>query len=343
MTDGRSARRGWGLALGAAACLLAALSVAPGGADDRPGAAGAGAGFTVAAPGEDPSLSAFRADVDRIVDGGGTWIRFGVRAEVVVAEWGGEDGVRFDPSGLDTVVRAARHARDAGLEVYLISTDGDPRPVSDAEYTRSMAAYWEGLAQTFAGEVTVWQIFNEPDGLHYRTRAEIPESRRPAYYADLGNRLEAAARIIGEHDPAGQVTTNVSGYPIDGSTGAYWQEFFDATAHGLDTLAVSAYPQLDPQALDRLPGLVEQMRSRYDKPVIIAEVGLQTCPECFTPDQQGAGVSAAVRALHAAGPQAILVYQLRDDRGSAEQDFGILYSDGRPKSGAGEVFDAVSE
>ena len=32
-------------ALGAAACLLAALSVAPGGADGRPGAAGAGAGL----------------------------------------------------------------------------------------------------------------------------------------------------------------------------------------------------------------------------------------------------------------------------------------------------------
>lgn len=353
MIDRRRARRGWGLALGAAACALLALSVVPRplpgdelGGSAAPGAgdaSGVGAGFTIAAPGDDPDLTEFRADVDRIVEAGGIWIRFGVRAEVVVAQWGVDSGVRFDVSGLDTVARAAEYARGAGLAVYLISADGDPRPVPTAEYERSMRTYWQGLAQTFAGDVAVWQIFNEPDGLHYRTHTEIPAGQRGAYYSDLGEALATAGEIIGALDPTALVTTNVSGWPIDEGTGAYWREFFDATADGLDVLGLSAYPQLDPGALDRLPGLVEDMEERYGKPTIIAEVGLQTCPECFTPAQQGAGVSAAVEALVAAGPLAILVYQLRDDALSAEPDFGILYSDGRPKAGAAEVLDAFPE
>lgn len=343
-------RSRWLRAVAAAAlvALVAVCAIADSRVQPVGGSTG-GAGFTVAAPGEDPSLRAFRADVERVAAHGGGWVRFGVRAADIVESWGiGTSGTpRLSAAGLEVVDRALGIAQRAGLRVNLLVVDADPsadRPLGSEAFLASMRSYWGQLAHRFAGKVELWQVFNEADGQHLQTHTVVAAAQRPAYLQALAAALRAARESIRGADPRARITTNLSGYPVDPGLPGRWDDALAVIGEPLDTVSVSLYPGLSRGALARLPTLVRGLRQRWGRPVFVGEVGLQTAPGTYSEGEQRRVVATAVRELRGAGVLGVLVYQLRDDAASgaqADDGFGILDSSGAPKSSAAAVYAAV--
>lgn len=321
--------------LGAAsicALLLAFLLVS-----DR----GVQGGYLVAAPGTTADLPAFERDLRAVKDNGGTWVRFGVRAYDVVDDWSDAGSIRFDPEGLDTVDSALDLATAAGLEVYLVTADTVPEEAvarSGRPYLEIMTDYWQHLAERFGDRVALWQVFNEADGGHFRTGDGLGGELPPAYLEELALVLDRAATTIRAAAPRVDVTTTANGYPVDDAMEEHWAVFFEAVGGPLDVVGVGLYPQVDQPAIGSLSDRLERLRDRVGKPVVVAELGLQTCPGCFSEADQGTYVAASLRELRSAPVRAVLVYELRD---SDQYGFGILHRGWIPKAGAQEIGESL--
>lgn len=323
------------------AALVVAVTVGLTLADPDPEETARGAGFTVNAPGETPDLTAFNEQIATVAEEGGTWVRFGVPAVWAVEQWGQGDQMVFDERVLETIDDAIDSARDAGLSVYLITTDSYYMDDDRELYRDIMSGYWGALADRFADRVDVWQVYNEADGWDY-VNADPDRDTGPEYLEKLADDLGLARDVIRERNPEVLVTTNASGYPVDETLEAEWQTFFDAMGDSVDAITVSVYPQMNETAIAELPGELGALRDRYDKPVIVGEVGLQTCSTCFSEQDQGEYVARTVDSIAEADVLATLVYELQDSGTDGEGTFGALRIDGTKKSGAQEIFDAIA-
>lgn len=225
-------------------------------------------------------------------------------------DWDDGGTIAFDAEGLETVDTALDLARQAGLTVYLVTAGSVPVGILDAsgrDYLGVMTEYWRGLAMRYGDRVDVWQVFNEADGLHFRTAQSLGDGPPAAYLAELAEVLDAAARTIRSLAPGVRVTTTAGGYPVDDAMEERWARFFGAVGGPLDVLAVGLYPQADYRSIDSLTSRLERLRSRMDHPVIVAEVGLQTRRGCFTEADQGTFLAATLRGLLRAPVEAVLV------------------------------------
>lgn len=322
-----------GLAAAAICALLMAILLVT----DR----GVQGGYLVPAPGAREDLAAFERDLRAVKDNGGTWVRFGVRAYDVVEDWDDDGTIRFDAEGMDTVDAALDLATAAGLEVYLVTADTVPEEVVDRSarpYLEIMTEYWRTLAERYGDRVAVWQVFNEADGGHFRTGDGLGGELPPAYLEELALVLERAATTIRTAAPRVDVTTTANGYPVDNAMEEHWARYFGAVSGPLDVVAVGLYPQVDGPAISSLSDRVSRLRDRVGKPVLVAELGLQTCRGCFSEADQGTYVAASLRELRSAPVRAVLVYELRD---SDEYGFGILHRGWTPKSGAEEISESL--
>lgn len=298
-------------------------------------------GYLVAAPGSREDLADFERDVRAVKEHGGTWVRFGVRAYDVVVDWDRDGAIRFDAEGLATVDAALDLATAAGLEVYLVTADTVPEEAvarSGRPYLEIMTEYWQHLAERFGDRVALWQVFNEADGGHFRTGDSLGGELPPAYLEELALVLERAASTIRAAAPRVDVTTTAGGYPVDNAMEEHWGVFFAAVGGPLDVVAVGLYPQVDQPAISSLSDRLERLRDRVGKPVVVAELGLQTCPECFSEADQGTYIAASLRELRSAPVRAVLVYELRD---SDRYGFGILHRGWTPKTGAQEIGESL--
>lgn len=300
-----------------------------------------GAGYHIAAPGGSPDLSAFNAQIEKVSEVGGRWVRFGVAAEWAVEEWGLGDQMVFDESVLDTIDQAIDNARAEGLQVYLVTADSYYKDDDRDLYRTMMSGYWSGLSDRFSDRVAVWQVYNEPNGRDYvGWDASVPTD--DAYLEKLAADIGLAREVIHARNPGVLVTTNAGGFPVDEALEAEWQRVFDALGDSVDAVSVSAYPQFNETAIAELPDELEYLGARYDKPVIVAEVGLQTCDTCgISEEQQGYYVGETVDSIATADVLATLVYELQDRGTDGEGTFGALRLDGTPKSASRTIFDAV--
>ncbi len=298
-------------------------------------------GFTVAAPGVDEvSLQAFTDDVEEIRSAGGTWVRFAVRSYDVLDSWGEGDAMHWDEAALGRIDAAVDIARRAGLHIYFITADSYRSDVVGDRYRAMMEQYWDVLAARLGDRVDVWQVFNEADGTHFGTHAELPQPLPRTYLADLRDLLTLAGKTIKHRAPGVIVTTNAGGFPLGDVTEKRWHRYFDALAPALDVLAVGAYPQTDGTLISEMPARVDRLSESFGTPVIVAEVGLQTCTGCFSEDEQGSALSETLHRLADSQAVLVLVYTLRDD---GESQFGIFTGDGAPKTGTEAIIDALPD
>lgn len=292
------------------------------------------------------NLDGFKQDIDGLVKHGQKWVRVGIASWTVAGIWDGNDQLTWNEENLKIYDQAISYARQQGLLVYLVTADGQNSGQSKDVYRKNMEEYWSVLAKRYASNATVWQLYNEVDAAHFSKQGAL-KGLSPDYLSELESMLAIGRKAIKSASPSTLVTTNASGWPVSDSMQQRWTQFFDAIAPTLDVIAVDVYPADSTEAVESLTARIKAMQKRYKKPVIVAEVGLQTCESegCWTEADQGTYVSAAIKSLTAAKPMAIFAYEWRDTSGSVggKDTFGIMTADRSPKSGFAELLKTMGD
>lgn len=295
-----------------------------------------GVGFAVPLPGGRPGQTpqSWRADIDLLASGHMGWVRCGVPYWRVAPD-GDTTHIKWDEEAAEELRAALQYATDRGLRIYLSAGAPDwAVEFGRVGYRRVAENFWEGLADRLGGLPSVWQVFNEADASHYSTHRPLHPDR--AYLRELASLLVAARERLGARSSGVPlITTNLSGWPMNNMTQAYWNRILDQLAPDLDLLTVDVYPQDNWDEIERLPERVEQLCARYGKPVGVAEFGLQTGGK---PSRQRDALVGIVDALRQARPTLVIGYELRDPPPGVEfPDFGLYTHDSRAKAAAAPV------
>ena len=241
-----------------------------------------------------------------------------------------------------------------------LSKNGED-PEGDLEKTRT---YYERLAGRWNGMVNVWQFFNEPDD-HTIDRYQQIKSYAPGYLESVARLVSEANQTIKRIDPNAKTTVNVSMWvdasadPWIGADKPRFEEvgLFDAVCgfepgsqvdrmcQTIDYISLDPYLDKNIEAINRFPEVIDYFQTRYQKPVVVAELGLPTGDGRFTEEDQGKYISMAIDAIQAGKvrPYALLLYEFRDEamKAGAEASFGFNRTDGTPKPGIVDVLEVI--
>lgn len=292
-------------------------------------------------------LTKYKQDIDLMATEGIGWVRIRVNSSVV----GDADSptIQWNQAGLDVYDRAIDYAVAKGVKPYIVTVGPDvPDNMQFSEYKTTCANFWKFLAGRWKDKVSLWVLFNEVDGGHYRFNTD--EDLMTANYLSELNQLYAAGRsAIKSVAPGMLITTTTDGYPIEDATLRRWYQLYDAVHAHFDVIGLDMYAGEDPEAIDAVGGYIAAVKQRYGKQVIIGEVGLPTCPTtdgCMTQESEQAKwlVPVLNNMKHEGKPMLITFFQIRDegtDGLDAEQMFGILRYDGTKKAGYRQIVDAM--
>ena len=295
-------------------------------------------GAMVGAPIDQAALPRWRADVDTLVSHGQNLIRTSVYAWLVAPakfEWNPEASAFYRD--------ALGYARDRGLAINMV-VPGSPDWSQDypfEDYAEACSWFWTTMRDNFDDMVDLWQPYNEADHSHYQkfTGAPREDSDEYArYLGEFGYMLGVAREVLGRNGTP--VTTNLTGWPMNDAREQEWYTVLDAIQPALDVLSLDLYPADSEAEIARLAERGERVRQRYDKPVFIAEIGLQTTPGSWTEADQRAYVPAAIKTLRTGKVWGICLYELRDNESPA--GFGIIRQDGSQKPGFATVMSAMA-
>ncbi len=285
-----------------------------------------GFGFMVlfSTSGNGSTLSDFKKDVDLLVAHGQKWVRFGIVGWEVMAVFGPDREIYWDEQALSQYDEAIDYMHSKGLNILLITADADNNPRTAFEdYKVTLKTFWEVLARRYAAKVKIWQVYSEADTSHFRLLDQRLENPSDDYLADLGSMLAIARHAIKGANSSVLITTTSTGWPMSDASQRRWERYFDAIVPFLDVVSLDVYPADNQSEIAKLPLRINDMKNRYQKPVVIAEVGLQVAGKWTAEDQQ-IFVPAAIEAAKQAAPLAIIVYQLRDE---GDNHFGLIKQD----------------
>lgn len=305
-------------------------------------------GFLVSTPGHTP-LSKVKRDIDKVISLGGSWIRIAIPAGRVVKSWGytTSDITTLHDRYTREVEAALVYARQRDLKICIMTVNGGGIEVMpDDFYEKKIREYWELCARRFARYVSMWQVYNEPNGWHYRKFHDVAEKDIPAYLGDLAEKFQHAGELIHRENSTVMVTTNLGGWPLDQRAKSNWQQTFDVVAPHLDLLTVDLYPDLWDEAIDGMADDLLYLKNRYGKDVAVGEIGLPTqptdgSPGGYTVAEQATAYRKYIRVLKESVSIGNFFFNLHDDvPPPGEGDpfyFGVFYADGSPKPSA-QVF-----
>lgn len=274
----------------------------------------------------------------------------GARHLRIDVSWARVEGIRghYDWTDTDRVVRAARKARLRVLGVldYQPSWAG-PAGVGVGEDPSRFAAFAAAAGARYAGRVSAWELWNEPN-----LGPSWPGGPNPEEYARLVASTGAALRAA---DPSATVVAGSLAPAVDADDGSelspetFLRRFYAATPTPGRFDAVSVHPYSYPA----LPGRDEEWNTFHRLPAIhdvmvhagdgalklwLTEYGAPTgrSAQAVSPRRQARMLVSAVRRaarLDFVGP--LFVYSFRDagpDARDPEDNFGVLDHRGRPKA-----------
>lgn len=293
-------------------------------------------GVTVRGPGTD-GMRPFLDDIRIARELGLGIVRYSIPVWESVVDWGVRDGRYVGPVVLDeTQVAVIARALDAVEEGGLAS-----RPMAigvypyddlpDEQIPAVMGGYWRALAGALAPRAPTWQILNEPDGSDFRTFEMLSALEQPEYVQRIADVLGASRDAIHGATPNAEVTTNLYGFPIDDGMLDRWISLWDRLAASADVITVDAYPETSAAALARLGEYVRELAERYDRPVEVGEIGVKTCEECFTEEQQATAYARYLSTLVATPARAVVFYTLHDAGAEDDERFGLIDAAGEPR------------
>lgn len=287
--------------------------------------------------------TAFDADLAAMIATGSAWVRYGI------SSWdaGGIFGGDYYPNAanMSFFSDAFEALRDAGFKISLTLAEAMVNAEwSEQEFRDYNRLYWQSIASTIGPFVDVVQVFNEHDTIDYHDNSSTP-TLDATYLSGLAAAIEVAAEEFHAVKPELRVTTSVMGYPVDDTTQARWETFYDGgIADVVDVLGFNVYPETGASTIASLTTRLNAMQEKYGKRAIVTEIGLPVTDSGYTTADAEQAIPAMVNAAAAAKPVAVLVYGLRNtgtDTDDGEQMFGVLNNDGSQRAHYDTVVAAV--
>lgn len=276
----------------------------------------------------------WRADIDVLAAHGQNLVRTGIYAWLVAPQQG-----HWDDRAAALFRESLAYARDRGMAINLV-VPGAPdwaQKFGFEQYAESCRWFWTRMRENFGDQVDLWQVYNEADHAHYQKFT--PATRNAKYLGEFAHMLGIAKTVFGGPDGR-PISTNLTGWPMNDEREQEWYLVLDAIGAPLDIIGIDLYPADNEVEIERLAGRMQRVLKRYNKPIFVAEIGLQTTPGSWTEEDQKRYVSAAIERLRTVALWGISLYTLRDDE--APGGFGIQRLDGRKKLGFPDVMRAMS-
>jgi len=293
------------------------------------------------------NLDTFKRNIDELATQGVLWVRLPIFEWEIARTPGTVNNIPWNLSELSKYDEAINYAKSRGLKIYLVNAfPGWAKDYSHEDYKKFVRNYLDFLSKRYRGKIDIWQVFNEPDIHYFRTyecivkpNCDAPDPFPAGYLEQLQDILSSAREVIKGNNPNVVVTTNVGGgRPFHSS----WEVFLNVVGSALDAISLDIYPETDEDMINSLPQKISYYRQKYQKPVYVAEVGMNTF--YHTEEEQAMYLPRYLDKLKEGRPNLILLYEYqnsvpaekaREDNG--EEAFGIKRRDGSRKL----AYDAV--
>lgn len=221
-----------------------------------------------------------------------------------------------------------------------LNPDKDP-----SDYIRRAAIHAAAMVRHYRGEVSVWQIENEPNWWEMHA---VGGWRRGAVWLEGGNFRTELLRVLNEtvhrEDPGAQTMVN-----LEADSGSLDVQYYASLC---DIVGLDFYPNYKTSSpVDATPiANATTVFKQCGKPVIIAETGYPSGPQLlgYTETKQAEYIRmACVRAVEAVGVTAMGIWRFMDSpwRSFPDQEnhFGLIDSRGRRKPSFSIYKDTIAE
>lgn len=281
---------------------------------------------------ENMSLEFFKKNVDLLSENNQEWIRFNIYTPELI-DSGDATSFSYDGEILNDYVEAVEYANEKGLKIALVTNTPDfANGLERTEYLNITAAFYRDIATRFKGKIDTYQIFNEANVHNFRNYNERPELS-DEYLADFAEVVSIASKALKSVDEEARTTVNMSHWI--GSGADLIKEgsaFFDSVKVSIDVVTLDLYPDSSVEEIDRFPEYVTYFNNRYQKPVVIGEIGWPTFKNGFSANERVDLMNLSIEAFRGGivKPESVLFYELTDEKGISENAFGVLEYDGNP-------------
>lgn len=297
-----------------------------------------------------PDVPRFKTHVDVLALTNQQWVRFDIRPWYIVKA-GTTTTIEWNEEGLQAYDEAIGYAREKGLKLFMnISTPDFAREYKGEDYQKAMELFAGDVAKRFSpkgqelsryGEdhYDIYQLFNEPDLHDFRTYS-VSHQMGEDYLRELSTVVRAMDGAIKRNNPHAKTTLNMAHW-----AGAPWggpeefkkraARFCDTVAQPVDIISLDPYPYKSEEEIKSLPEYVSFIKKRYNKEVIIAEIGFPGGRE-YSEEDQVRYLRRYLNALKGGNdlPLATFIYQLAEDQSTEANDtaMGVLHADGKLKA-----------
>lgn len=252
--------------------------------------------------------------------------------------------VQWNTANLSIYDEAINYAFQKGLKLFVTTKTPDfANSYALSDYQSVTAEYFQFLSSRYSGKITVWNIFNNSNIRKYTDSSPLA-TLDSSYLSDFNAILTTARNAIKTADAGTFVTASAGGNPLTDTLVNNWNQFYDAINSNTDVISVEMYPNTDVAQISKLSAIIENLKGRYGKEVVVAATGLCTQNGIYSETDQQTYVPQAINNIRLSSAKLLLQYELVDQNSSSntcDTSYGIVKSDGTPKSSYTAVITAL--
>lgn len=253
--------------------------------------------------------------------------------------------IQWNTTNLLVYDEAINYAFQHGLKLFVTTkTPGFANQYSLSDYQSVTGEYFQFLSSRYTGKISVWNIFDNSNIKKYTDSSPIA-TLDPSYLSDLNAVLTTARNAIKTADAGTLVTSSAGGNPLTDTLTTNWGQYYDAINANTDVVSVEMYPNTDVAQISKLSTIIENLKTKYGKEVVVAGTGLCTQNGIYSEADQQNYLPQAVSNIRLSSTKLLLQYELVDQNSSSntcDASYGVVKSDGTPKSSYTAVITALN-
>lgn len=253
--------------------------------------------------------------------------------------------IQWNTANLSIYDAAIDYAYQNGLKIFLSTkTPSFANNYSAVDYQSATAEYFQFLSSRYTGKISVWNIFADSNIKNFKDSSPM-SSLDSTYLSELNSVLSTARSAIKSSDPSVIVSTSTGGNPLTDTLVSNWNQFYDATNSSVDIISIEMYPNTDIGQISKLSTIIENLKAKYGKDVIVAGTGICTQNGIYSETDQQNYVPQAISNIRLSSAKLLLQYELADQNSSSntcDASYGIVKSDGTPKSSYTAIITALN-